>query len=75
MQPGDLMMLGAAPLLFSTEDALELDLAYGDLFDVVIVIRRSESHTFVRVLHPTLGLRDVYALHLHPMTGGNNEAR
>jgi hypothetical protein len=76
MQPGDLMMLGEGAVLYSKEGTPELDLAYGELGEVVTVVRRSDHHTIVQVLHPTLGLRDIFAHQLHPMTGGeSNEAR
>ena len=73
MQVGDLMMLGEGATLYSKDDTL--DLAYGELGDIVTLVRLSDQHTIVRVLHPTLGLRDVFAHQLHPMTGGSNEAR
>lgn len=73
MQPGDLMMLGEGAVLYSKEGMPEPDLAYGELGEVVTVVRRSEHHTIVCVLHPTLGLREIFAHQLHPMTGDGEQ--
>ena len=69
MKPGDLMMLGEGATLYSKDGE-----KHGELGDIVTVIRRSNHHDVVRVLHPTLGRCAVFAHQLHPMTGGSNEA-
>jgi hypothetical protein len=73
MQPGDLMMLGERATLFSDDSTPDLAFAYGEIGEVVTVIRSSDHHTIVQVLHPLLGLRGIFKHQLHPMTGGVNE--
>ena len=77
MQVGDLMMLGEGATLYSPLDhtMCEVQVQSDIPGDIVTLVRLSDQHTIVRVLHPTLGLRDVFAHQLHPMTGGSNEAR
>jgi len=74
MNPGDLMMLGEGATLYGDDSTPNL--AYGELGDIVTIIRCSDHHTIVQVLHPTLGLRGIFKHQLHPMTGGMiNESR
>jgi hypothetical protein len=75
MQPGDLMMLGEGATLY---DPLFTNTTIATARDggLVVIVRCSEHRTIVQVLHPTLGVRAVFARELHPMTGGeSNEAR
>jgi len=77
MQPGDLMMLGEGatlydPLFTTAPLASARD---GGLGEIVVIVRCSDHRTIVQVLHPTLGVRAVFARDLHPMTGGSHEVR
>jgi hypothetical protein len=80
MQPGDLMMLGEGATLYDPlfTMATVSEARDGGLGEIVVIVREPvphRPHSIVRVLHPTLGLRDVFARDLHPMTGGSHEVR
>jgi hypothetical protein len=68
MKPGDLMMLGEEAILYDREGTGRYNVC--KLGEIVTIIREPHPGAAVLVLHPTHGLRDVFAHDLHPMTGG-----